>query len=178
VLDMSKIEAGRFRISPETIDIDKVVLDAMRVITPRAEEKSIALRAEAATGVTVEVDRRALKQILLNLLSNAVKFTPAGGRVTIRTRAVGGAMNLYIEDTGIGIPKDAIEKLGRPFEQVENQFSKSHKGSGLGLAIARSLAELHGGSMRIRSTLGVGTVVLIRLPVRVDEAMQAEEKIA
>ncbi len=177
VLDMAKIEAGRFRLTRESIDIDKVVLDAMRVITPRAEEKSIALRAEAACGVTVEVDRRALKQILLNLLSNAVKFTPAGGRVTIRTRAVGGAMNLYIEDTGVGIPKDAIDKLGRPFEQVENQFSKSHKGSGLGLAIAKSLTELHGGSMKIRSTVAVGTVVLVRLPVRADEEIY-EEKIA
>jgi two-component system cell cycle sensor histidine kinase PleC len=177
VLDMSKIEAGRFRLSRETIDIDRVVLEAMRVITPRAEEKSIALRAEAATGVTIEVDRRALKQILLNLLSNAVKFTPAGGRVTIRMREVGGAMNLYIEDTGIGIPKEAVDKLGRPFEQVENQFSKSHKGSGLGLAIAKSLAELHGGSMRIRSTVGVGTVVLVRLPVRADQEI-VEEKIA
>jgi len=178
VLDMSKIEAGRFRLTHETIDIDKVVLEAMRVITPRAEEKSIALRAEAATGVTVEVDRRALKQILLNLLSNAVKFTPAGGRVTVRTRAVGGALNLYIEDTGIGIPKDALPKLGRPFEQVESQFSKSHKGSGLGLAISRSLTELHGGTMRIRSTLQVGTVVLVRLPVRADRAIEPEEKIA
>lgn len=178
ILDMSKIEAGRFMIARETIDIDKVVMDAMRVITPKAEEKAIALRAEAACGVTVEVDRRALKQILLNLLSNAVKFTPAGGRVTIRTRSVGDAMNLYIEDTGIGISKDAIEKLGRPFEQVENQFSKSHKGSGLGLAIARSLAELHGGSMRIRSTVGVGTVVLVRLPVRAGVELAAEEKIA
>ncbi|RXF69254.1 PAS domain-containing sensor histidine kinase [Hansschlegelia zhihuaiae] len=177
ILDMSKIEAGRFMISRETIDIDRVVMDAMRVITPRAEEKSIALRAEAACGLTVEVDRRALKQILLNLLSNAVKFTPAGGRVTIRTRAVGGAMNLYIEDTGIGVSKEALDRLGRPFEQVENQFSKSHKGSGLGLAIAKSLAELHGGSMRLRSTVGVGTVVLVRLPVRADEAI-VEERIA
>ncbi|MFD1702176.1 PAS domain-containing sensor histidine kinase [Methylopila henanensis] len=177
VLDMSKIEAGRFGLSRETLDIDKVVLEAMRVITPRAEEKSIALRAEAATGVTVEVDRRALKQILLNLLSNAVKFTPPGGRITVRTRAVGGAMNLYIEDTGIGIPKEALPKLGRPFEQVESQFSKSHKGSGLGLAISRSLAELHGGVMRIRSTVGAGTVVLVRLPVRADGEI-LEDKIA
>ena len=175
ILDMSKIEAGRFMISRETIDIDKVVMDAMRVITPRAEEKAIALRAEAACGVAVEVDRRALKQILLNLLSNAVKFTPAGGRVTVRSRAVGGAINLYIEDTGIGISKDAVERLGRPFEQVENQFSKSHKGSGLGLAIAKSLAELHGGSMRIRSTVGVGTVVLIRLPMTATSEMVGEK---
>lgn len=171
VLDMSKIEAGRAQISKEAVDVDRLVLEALRVITPRADEKSIALRAEAATGLHIQADRRSLKQILLNLLSNAVKFTPAGGRVTVRTRQVGGVMNLYIEDTGIGIPKDALPKLGRPFEQVENQFTKTHKGSGLGLAIAKSLAELHNGTMRIRSTVGVGTIVLIRLPLDGEEQM-------
>ena len=177
VLDMSKIEAGRTQVTKEPVDVDRIVLEALRVITPRADEKSIALRAEAATGLLIEADRRSLKQILLNLLSNAVKFTPAGGRVTVRTRQVGGAMNLYIEDTGIGIPKEALPKLGRPFEQVENQFTKTHKGSGLGLAIAKSLAELHGGTMRIRSTVGVGTIVLVRLPVTGD-AIPAEHEAA
>jgi two-component system cell cycle sensor histidine kinase PleC len=79
-------------------------------------------------------------------------------------------VNIYVEDTGIGIPKEALSKLGRPFEQVENQFTKTHKGSGLGLAIARSLIELHNGTMRIRSTPGAGTVVLVRLPLIETEA--------
>ena len=74
-------------------------------------------------------------------------------------------MRIAIADTGIGIPNDALAKLGRPFEQVESQLTKSHQGSGLGLAIARSLTELHGGTMRIRSTLGRGTFVLLRLPM-------------
>jgi two-component system cell cycle sensor histidine kinase PleC len=94
-----------------------------------------------------------------------VKFTPDGGRITVRARTVGNYVNIAIEDTGIGIPKDALKKLGKPFEQVESQLTKSHRGSGLGLAIAKSLSELHGGAMRIRSTLGAGTIVLVRLPL-------------
>ena len=107
-----------------------------------------------------------LKQIVLNLLSNAVKFTPEGGRIIVRARASARWVRIAILDSGIGIPKDALAKLGRPFEQVESQLTKSHQGSGLGLAIAQSLTELHGGTMRIRSTLGRGTLVLLRLPVR------------
>src|SRR5262249_11399281 len=85
--------------------------------------------------------------------------------VTVRALAAAGVVPLGIEDTGIGIPKEALKNLGRPFEQVESQLTKSHKGSGLGLAIAKSLVDLHGGSVRIRSTQGVGTIVLVRLPV-------------
>ena len=102
----------------------------------------------------------------INLLSNAVKFTPEGGRVRVRARVCADAVAFAFEDNGIGIPKDALKKLGRPFEQVESLFTKTHQGSGLGLAIAKSLAELHGGAMRIRSTLGRGTVVLLRLPLK------------
>ena len=101
---------------------------------------------------------------MLNLLSNAVKFTPAGGRVTVRGRAADGCIVLAIADTGIGIAKEALARLGRPFEQVESQLTKSHHGSGLGLAIAKSLVELHGGRMRIRSTPGKGTLVVVRMP--------------
>lgn len=174
ILEMSRIESGHHNLKVEEVELDHVVLDALRVITPMSEEKSLALRAEAATGVAINADRRAIKQILLNLVSNAVKFTPPGGRVTVRVRPVGDAINIYVEDTGIGIPKEALAKLGRPFEQVENQFTKTHKGSGLGLAIARSLVELHSGSMRIRSTVGVGTVVLVRLPLKAGETLAGD----
>ena len=110
-------------------------------------------------------DRRAVKQIVLNLLSNAVKFTPEGGHIRLRGRVHGGAVTIAIADDGIGIPSEALKRLGRPFEQVESQLTKSHQGSGLGLAISKSLAELQGGSLRIRSKPGVGTVVLICLPL-------------
>jgi two-component system cell cycle sensor histidine kinase PleC len=95
-----------------------------------------------------------------------VKFTNAGGKVTVRGRRTGGCVLISISDSGIGIAKDALARLGRPFEQVESQLTKTHHGSGLGLAIAKSLIELHGGCMRIRSTPGRGTMVIVRLPVR------------
>jgi two-component system cell cycle sensor histidine kinase PleC len=106
-----------------------------------------------------------MKQIALNLLSNAVKFTPEGGRVTVRVRSVDDIVSIAIADSGIGIAKEALERLGRPFEQVDGQLTRRHEGSGLGLAIAKSLVHLHGGAMRIRSTPGRGTTVLVRLPV-------------
>ena len=116
--------------------------------------------------MTLFADRRAIKQIVINLLSNAVKFTGQGGHISVRARNASGALMLTIEDNGCGIPKAALGKLGRPFEQVQNQFSKNHAGSGLGLAISRSLAELHGGALKIRSTEGVGTIVSVRIPVQ------------
>jgi two-component system, cell cycle sensor histidine kinase PleC len=117
-------------------------------------------------GLALPADRRAMKQILLNLLSNAVKFTDEGGRVAVTARKVSGAVILSIADSGIGIPKSSLGKIGQPFEQVQNQFSRTNGGSGLGLAISRSLTELHGGTMRIKSIEGVGTIVSIRIPNR------------
>jgi len=106
-----------------------------------------------------------VKQILLNLLSNAVKFTDKGGKIEVTAKKSKEVVNIVITDNGIGISPDALERLGRPFEQVQDQFTKDHKGSGLGLAIARSLSILHGGSLDIRSTEGKGTTVAVRLPI-------------
>ncbi len=165
VLDMAKIEAGRIRLEFEDLALDPLLNEAMRVVSGRALEKKITLTAKIDPELELHADRRALKQIALNLLSNAVKFTPAGGRVTVRGRASDHHIVLSIADNGIGIAADALTRLGRPFEQVESQLTKSHQGSGLGLAISKSLVELHGGDMRIRSTLGKGTLVVVRLPV-------------
>ena len=100
-------------------------------------------------------------------LTNRLAGTVSGGTVTVRGHMRAGKVTIAIEDTGIGIPKDALHKLGRPFEQVESQLTKRYQGSGLGLAIAKSLTELHGGAMRIHSKLGKGTTVVVRLPVAV-----------
>jgi two-component system cell cycle sensor histidine kinase PleC len=164
ILDMSKIEAGGIRLAPEAVELDSLLADCIRVVSTRAGEKNLRLDAQVAPGIQLKADRRALKQIALNLLSNAVKFTPDGGAVSVRGRVRGGIVTIAIRDNGIGIPRQALHKLGRPFEQVESQLTKRHQGSGLGLAIAKSLIELHGGSMRIRSQLGRGTMVLVRLP--------------
>ncbi|MGV8840097.1 MAG: ATP-binding protein [Bauldia sp.] len=166
ILDMSRIEAGRVPLAFEPLAVDRIVEESIRVVSGQANRQNLNLKSEIEAGLRIEGDRRSIKQILLNLLSNAVKFTPDGGCITVRARRIGvDAMRISIEDTGIGIPKAAIGKLGTPFEQVQNQFTKSHKGSGLGLAITRSLAELHGGSLQIRSREGKGTVVSVRLPV-------------
>ncbi len=166
ILDMSKIEAGQFSIEREAIDLRPLILETVRVVALQAEEKGITIDTQVSSKLQLDADRRSAKQIVINLLSNAVKFTGEGGRVLLRARAVGKTVVLSIEDNGCGIPKDALKNLGRPFEQVQNQFTKSHTGSGLGLAISRSLAELHGGALKIRSTEGVGTIVSVRLPSR------------
>jgi two-component system cell cycle sensor histidine kinase PleC len=176
ILDMSKIEAGSVHFSPEDVELDHILADSLRVVGGRAGKKRLTLNSQIAPGISLHADRRALKQIALNLLSNAVKFTPDGGTVTVRGRVRGGMVTIAIEDNGIGIPRDALHKLGRPFEQVESQLTKRHQGSGLGLAIAKSLVEMHGGAMRIRSVLGTGTAVVVRLPLEPRAAMRAESK--
>jgi two-component system, cell cycle sensor histidine kinase PleC len=165
ILDMSKIEAGRLKLNREEVELDRILADALRVVSARALDKQLEVASEIAPNVRFKADRRALKQIALNLLSNAVKFTPENGRITVRGRYARGAVTIGIQDSGIGIPRPALKKIGRPFEQVESQLTKTQHGSGLGLAIAKSLVELHGGSMRIRSRLGVGTTVVVRLPI-------------
>ena len=172
---MCSSDLGRIRLDAEPIELESFLNDAMRVVSGRANDKRLKLTARIGAGIRLTADHRLLKQIILNLLSNAVKFTPEGGRVTIRAReTASGWVSVSIADTGIGIPEDALARLGRPFEQVESQLTKSHQGSGLGLAIAKSLTELHQGTMRIHSTLGRGTMVLLRLPVT-RPATQREE---
>jgi two-component system cell cycle sensor histidine kinase PleC len=164
ILDMSKIEAGRMKLDMELLDLSKTLAESLRVVSGRAQDKNLVLDTEIDDAISVVADRRATKQIIVNLLSNAVKFTPDGGKVTVRGRLRKDWIVLMIADTGIGIAPQSLARLGRPFEQVESQLTKSYHGSGLGLAIARSLTHLHGGSMKLRSKLGTGTVVCVSLP--------------
>ena len=166
ILDMSKIEAGRMALDIDSVDVADIVEDSMKVVGQAAGERDIILSRHGPSKLVVEADRRALKQVFLNLLSNAVKFTRDGGSVDVHLSRSRGLVRISIKDTGIGIPDADIRKLGRPFEQVENQFSKSHQGSGLGLAISRALVELHGGSLQIKSREGEGTTVTCTLPIK------------
>ncbi|NVP54220.1 PAS domain-containing sensor histidine kinase [Mycoplana rhizolycopersici] len=166
ILDMSKIEAGHMRISCDQIDLAPLVDETLRLTAVQAKQKNIHIVQQVSSGLSLVADRRAMKQILLNLLSNAMKFTDTGGEVRVRARKLGGAVTLTIADTGIGIPKEALAKIGQPFEQVQSQYAKSKGGSGLGLAISRSLTRLHGGAMRIHSQEGKGTVISVRIPER------------
>ncbi|MCO5730884.1 PAS domain-containing sensor histidine kinase [Rhizobium sp. SSA_523] len=164
ILDMSKIEAGHMVIHRESIDLAPLIEESVRLTSIQAQEKSVAVTQRVDAGLSMLGDRRAMKQIFLNLLSNAVKFNNEGGRVELRARKSEAGLWLVIADTGIGIPKSALGKIGHPFEQVQSQYAKSKGGSGLGLAISRSLVSLHGGTMRIRSRVNKGTVVALFIP--------------
>jgi len=166
ILDMSELEAGKVKIERETLPIDPTLKSAFESVRKEAESKGLTLIPDLVADGTLYADPRAINRILGHLLKNAVKFTPAGGRVVMRSRIVSGALNIYIEDNGVGIPKEALPKLAQPFTWVDLDASKPSEGSGLGLAIARSFVELHGGGLRIRSNEGSGTIVLVRLPLR------------
>ncbi len=164
ILDMSKIEAGRVQLEIKTHSVLAIVEECMRIVAPRAQEGKIEIGQKVSDSLAVAADKRALKQVLINLLANAIKFTQENGRVTIEANRRGDVVALSIADTGIGIPARALAKLGRPFEQVENHFTKTKSGSGLGLAISKSLVELHGGSLAIQSVVNQGTTVTVLLP--------------
>ena len=168
ILDMSKIEAGRMTLETQRLPLSEVVEESLRLVSGRADVASVKIIDELGAMPPVDADKRAVKQVLLNLLSNAIKFTPAGGSIYLRGTTANGMATIAVEDTGIGIPAGALPKIGRPFEQVESHHAKSHKGTGLGLALSRSLVELHGGTLTIESTEGVGTKVSFTLPLARD----------
>jgi two-component system cell cycle sensor histidine kinase PleC len=160
---MSKIEAGHLKIEPEPTDLSVLIEESLRFITVAAEQKNITVEQRIVGDLQLMADRRAMKQILLNLLSNAVKFTNPNGKIVLRAKKLSDCICLTIADTGIGIPKAAMQKIGQPFEQVQSQYAKSQGGSGLGLAISRSLTQLHGGEMKIHSREGEGTIIVVRI---------------
>ncbi len=166
ILDMSKIEAGKMTLRFEPMSVAEVVDDAMRLVRQRAEKAGLKLRTQLPALPEIEADYRAVKQVLLNLLTNAIKFTPQGGSITISAALTDKSVHLTVADTGVGIAAKDLERLARPFEQVEHQFAKTKEGTGLGLALTKSLTEMHGGRMEVDSTVGDGTRVQIILPVR------------
>jgi len=165
ILDMSKVEAGKFVLHMEHVDIAGLIGDCTELMRFAVEKRQILLSTDVpADGASLAADPRALKQILINLLSNAVKFSPPGGEVLVSVRTGADILEISVRDTGTGIPKTALERLGRPFERVTNNPHIAGKGTGLGLALVHGLTRLHGGTVRIDSTEHVGTVVTVALP--------------
>ena len=165
ILDMSKIEAGRFKLHPEPFDVSEVTVQSLRFVRFLAERNGVTLEETIDPGVRHMVaDKRAVTQILINLLSNGVKFTPRGGTVRIAATRAGDNIELSVSDTGVGIDAADLKRIGLPFEQVENEHTRAKEGTGLGLALVRALAQLHGGTMTIESQLGEGTTVRVNLP--------------
>jgi PAS domain S-box-containing protein len=166
ILDLSKIEAGKFELHLENFKLPDAVESCMRLVRDRASANKVLLKTDLPAELPkVEADQRAVKQIMINLLSNAVKFTPQGGQVTLGARVgPAGDLLLWVRDTGIGIAPENIEKALAPFSQVDNALNRKYSGTGLGLPLVRRLAELHGGNIQIDSKLGSGTTVTVRLP--------------
>ena len=165
VLDMSRIEAGRLRLERETLDVEDMISASVDELRSATEAKGITLTAEVTSQQALSGDREQLNKVLTSLLRNAVKYTPEGGVVSVRTRMMNDNVSIYVEDTGAGMAPEALARVGRPFEQIDTPLENGMRGSGLGLAIARSLVELHGGALHIRSTVGTGTIVCVQLPI-------------
>jgi PAS domain S-box-containing protein len=175
VLDLSKMEAGRFDLANETVEFGMVVRSCVGMLKPRADAGGVRIdNATAKMRIALRGDGRALKQIVLNLLSNAVKFTPNGGVVSLRIERSDDGVALVVADTGIGIDAAALRSLCQPFHQADASISRKFGGSGLGLAISRKLLVLHDATLTIESTPGQGTTVRACFPCeRIVEAIGA-----
>ncbi|MGD0141604.1 MAG: PAS domain-containing sensor histidine kinase [Rhizomicrobium sp.] len=165
VLDMSKIEAGKFELSEELFDLEETATQAVRFVKLQADRKGVALKVSVAPAAkTVFADKRAVKQMLVNLITNGVKFTPRGGEVRIGAVRDTGGIEIAVIDTGVGIGPEDLKRLGQPFEQVDGEHVRTQEGTGLGLALVKALTAMHGGDAAIASVLGEGTTVVVRLP--------------
>ena len=166
ILDLSRIEAGKYELSEERVALADVVDDCHRLLKLRAEAKGLEIVQAIPDGLaSVWADQRAMRQIVLNLMSNALKFTPKGGRITITIEAArGGGQRLSVKDTGPGIPADEIPKVLQPFGQGTLAHQTAEGGTGLGLSIVQSLIELHGGTFELKSELRRGTEAIVILP--------------
>ena len=166
ILDISKIEAGRYSLEENELDLEEVVAWSVELTRPKAQEKRLTVCREAPPHTPHFLgDQRAMRQILLNLLSNAIKFTPEGGAIHVGLeKNSDGNLTLYVRDNGAGIPQEKLSEVMEPFAQVGDAIAREHGGTGLGLSITRSLAEMHGGSLELESELGRGTRVAVILP--------------
>lgn len=166
ILDVSKIESGCYAINPEPFRFREAADMCASMLALQAEAKALNLTVEVAVGTgEVKADRRAVQQMLINLVSNAVKFTPDGGRVEIGAKRLGSRLHFWVSDTGIGIAEEDLSRLGTPFMQIQNDYTRRFEGTGLGLSLVKGLVSLHDGTMSIESAPGEGTTVTISLPV-------------
>lgn len=174
ILDMSKIEAGKYEIALEEVNVAKVLKLSAHMMEGRAHEGGVKLSVDQdfSDDLKIVADRRAILQIMLNLLSNAVKFTADGGEIKIAATERDNYLSVKVIDNGIGIPAHKLASVTKPFEQVSSSYARDHEGSGLGLAISKDLAEMQGGTLFIESTVGEGTTVTVRLPYDAHKALE------
>ncbi|HZS83651.1 MAG TPA: MHYT domain-containing protein [Stellaceae bacterium] len=176
VLDFSKVDAGCLDLQEEEVDVRDVVDAALRMIQGQASAAGIRLASQIASDLPrLRADLRRVRQILLNLLSNAVKFTPDGGEVSVSAFRTAQGVAIAVADTGIGIAAEDIPRALERFGQIENTLSRKYEGTGLGLPLSKRLIELHGGTLKLESEVGVGTTITVSFPA---ERLVADRKAA
>jgi cell cycle sensor histidine kinase DivJ len=174
ILDVSKMENGHFEITREPFPPAAAIESCTDLLALKARDSGIELKIRLAHGLpNVAADRRAFTQILINLISNAIKFTPRGGAVTVSALCDGPNFAVTVEDNGVGIGEADLPRLGEAFFQADASYDRRQDGSGLGLSIVKGLVGLHGGDVDIRSRLGEGTRVTVRLPIEGDRPRAA-----
>ena len=165
ILDLAKIEAGRFQPDFRDFDLKACIEECLPLVRRRAQENNVSLKAALPPdAVLVTADARACKQILLNLLSNAVKFSRNDSEVRVTLSGQGDQVQMSVSDEGIGIPADVLERIGQPFEQASNNPMLAREGTGLGLSVVKALVGAHGGDMKVESREQIGTTITITLP--------------
>jgi len=176
ILDMSKMEAGDFTISPEPFEAGKVIANCCDMLALKARESGLDLVLRVKPDLPdLVADKRAFKQVMLNLVSNAVKFTGPGGRIVVSAQMDANVLCVAVEDNGVGISPADLPKVGSPFFQARTAYDRRHDGTGLGLSIVKGLVMLHGGHVDIASRLGEGTKVTVRLPLDCEAGRSARE---
>jgi len=166
ILDMSKMEAGNFEIAPESFSPGMVIAGCCDILSLKARESGVELKTRVPAALPdIVADKRAVNQVLINLISNAIKFSNRDGHVIVSALQERRHIVIAVEDTGIGISNEDLPRLGEAFFQAKTSYDRRHAGSGLGLSIVKGLVELHGGDMAIRSRVGEGTCVTVRLPL-------------
>jgi len=166
LLDMSRIEAGRFDIQAEPLAPAEVVPPCLSMVESLAQARGIRLACAVEQDMPLlTADERVCRQILINLLSNAIKFSHEGGTVTVAVKRQGQAINFSVRDQGIGMAPAALKRIGEPFFQERTGLARQYEGTGLGLSIVKGLVDLHGGTLRAMSEIGSGTTMTVLLPI-------------
>ena len=166
ILDLSRIEAGRYELNEEAVSLVHVVADCHHLLKLRASSRGIAIQEVFEQSMPrIWGDERAARQIVLNLLSNSIKFTPQGGEIWLKVGwTASGGQYLSVKDTGSGIAEDEIPIVLASFGQGSNSIKSAEQGAGLGLPIAKSLIDMHGGTFTLKSKLRIGTEVIVTFP--------------
>lgn len=176
ILDLSKIEAGRMELHPETFNLSTIIDFIRKTTAPLIEKKRQTLKIEKAYLPDIYADPGKIKQILLNLTGNAIKFTPDGGMITIGAGFKNNSFILSVEDTGIGIKEEDRDRVFQEFQQAEGSTSREYGGTGLGLTLTKRLTEMHGGRIELESEAGKGSTFTVYIPLRHEKRPIAREE--